>query len=359
MEKPNFGLIDLEEDSGDENNIIKFPFDSISTNNSESMELIKNCKNEALKDFINEKIKNYNYISTKQEKNNENLNLRRLSKIFNVKENDIQLLNNLNNSNHLNINNIRNLVEEKKYEVLQQKIIYAYSLAKTNVAGLKFEIMVIMSFSPQNGEIKFQVVCRTDKAQINIKSYEIKTNYGELINVISKITEIFNNKIIEFKNIFKDKLNNKWKKNISKNLQNLINTIKDSYNMIYNVGNPITNYLDILKGFLNQTKFSYFSNKLNIQLNNIKNSVNNLINSESDIIDESLNLVKQTLPDLFNSNKNSFKTLIDNSLLKLYDIIMPYVNNVDENNSDIFENVNIGIYEAVLPGKFYINLIMH
>ena len=46
MEKPNFGgLIDLEEDSGDENNIIKFPFDSISTNNSESMELIKNCKN--------------------------------------------------------------------------------------------------------------------------------------------------------------------------------------------------------------------------------------------------------------------------------------------------------------------------
>ena len=38
---------------------------------------------------------------------------------------------------------------------------------------------------------------------------------------------------------------------------------------------------------------------------------------------------------------------------------MIYVNNVDENNSDIFENVNIGIYEAVLPGKFYINLIMH
>ncbi len=43
MEKSKFGgLIDLEEDSRDENNIIKFPLDSISTNNSESMELIKN-----------------------------------------------------------------------------------------------------------------------------------------------------------------------------------------------------------------------------------------------------------------------------------------------------------------------------
>ncbi len=147
MEKSKFGgLIDLEEDSRDENNIIKFPLDSISTNNSESMELIKNWKNEILKDFIKEKIKNFNYISTKQEKNNENLNLRRLAKIFNVNENDIQLLNNLNNSNYLNINNVRNLVEEEEYEVLQQKIIYAYSLSKTNVAGLKFEIMVIIIF---------------------------------------------------------------------------------------------------------------------------------------------------------------------------------------------------------------------
>jgi hypothetical protein len=30
---------------------------------------------------------------------------------------------------------------------------------------------------------------------------------------------------------------------------------------------------------------------------------------------------------------------------------MPYVNNVDEDNSDILENVNIGSYTAVLPGN--------
>ena len=136
--------------------------------------------------------------------------------------------------------------------------------------------------------------------------------------------------------------------NLQKEYSNFKSVLKNSVN---NVGNPITNYLDILKGFLNQTQFTYFSNKLNIQLNNIKNSVNNLINSESDIIDESLNLVKQTLPELFNSNKNSFKTLIDNSLLKLYDIIMPYVNNVNENNSGILNNVKIGSYTAVLPGN--------
>ncbi len=48
---------------------------------------------------------------------------------------------------------------------------------KINVAGLNFEIMDIMSFSPQNGNIYFKVVCRTDKAEIDIgKSYDIKTN---------------------------------------------------------------------------------------------------------------------------------------------------------------------------------------
>ena len=340
MEKPNFGgLIDLEEDSGDENNIIKFPLNSISTNNSESMELIKNCKNETLKDFIEEKIKNYNYISTKQEKNNENLNLRRLAKIFNVNENEIQLLNNLNNSNYLNINNIRNLVEEDEYEVLQQKIIYAYSLAKTNVAGLKFEIMVIMSFSPQNGIIKFQVVCRTDKAQLNIgKPYEIKTNYGDLINVISKITDIFNAKIIEFKNIFIDKLNNKWKKNIFENLKNLANTIKDPYNMIDIFSLPLSELYNNIRS-ISLDNFSGVKKGIDIADENIT------------LITEEINNESETNTQKILSYSNSdFSTFIDNTDEKFYDFhenVLELINDINNNLEDV-SSIDIDCYYRII-----------
>ena len=247
IEKPKLGgLIDLDEDKGDENNIIKFPIDSISTNSSESMELIKNCKNETLKDFINEKIKNYNYISIKEEKNKDPKNLRLLSKIFNVNENEIHLLNNSNkliNSNKLNNYNLRNL---EKYEVLQQKIIYAYTLGKTNVAGLKYEIMVVMSFIPQNGQINYKVVCRTDKIEIIIGNYEIKTNYGKLITVINQITEIFSQKILEFKNSFDLKLK-EWEKNISDKLINLINAINNPINIVDIFNEPLTKLCDDIK----------------------------------------------------------------------------------------------------------------
>ena len=136
--------------------------------------------------------------------------------------------------------------------------------------------------------------------------------------------------------------------NLQKEYSNFKSVLNNSVN---NVGNPINNYLDIFKGFLNQTQFSYFSNKLNTQLKNIKNYVKNLINNESTIIDESLNLLKKTLPELFNSNKNSFKNSIDNSLLKLYNKTMPYVNNVNENDSKNLKNVKIGAYTATLPGN--------
>ena len=267
IKKPNFGgLIDLEEDRTDENNIIKFPIDSISTNNSESMELIKNCKNETLKNFINNIIKNYNYISIKHEKNNEKNNLRLLSKIFNVNENEIQFL---NNSNY----NKRNL---EKFEVLQQKIIYAYSLAKTNVAGLKFEIMVIMSFSPQNGKINFKVVGRTDKAQINVGEYNINTNYGKLITVVNQITEIFNDKILEFNSKFELKFN-EWKKNISNNLKTLINNIKDPYNMIDIFSSPLSELYDNIRN-ISSDNFSGVKKGINLADENmivVKEEINN------------------------------------------------------------------------------------
>ena len=223
IDKPNYGgLIDPNEDSGDENNVIKFPIGSVSTTNSESMELIENHQNETLKDFISEYIKDYKYISTKNV-NTEN-NKRHLSEIFNVDSNEVHLINDKNIKYLNNINDLRNLAE--KYNVLQQQINYAFSLAKTNIAGFKFGIMAVMSFSPQNGTILFKVICRTDKEEINIGNYNITTNYDKLIDVISKISDVYQNKITqlyaEFSNNFFD-----WKKNILKNLKTLTNYIKD------------------------------------------------------------------------------------------------------------------------------------
>ena len=55
--------------------------------------------------------------------------------------------------------------------------------------------MAVMSFSPQNGTILFKVICRTDKEEINIGNYNITTNYDKLIDVISKISDFYQNKI--------------------------------------------------------------------------------------------------------------------------------------------------------------------
>ena len=200
------------------------------------MELIENHQNETLKDFISEYIKDYNYISTKNV-NTEN-NKRHLSEILNVDSNEVHLINDKNIKYLNNINDLRNLAE--KYNVLQQQINYAFSLAKTNIAGFKFGIMAVMSFSPQNGTILFKVICRTDKEEINIGNYNITTNYDKLIDVISKISDVYQNKITqlyaEFSNNFFD-----WKKNILKNLKTLTNYIKDPYNMIDIFSSPLSN----------------------------------------------------------------------------------------------------------------------
>ena len=83
----------------------------------------------------------------------------------------------------------------------------------------------------------------------------------------------------------------------------------------------------------------------------MKTYTNNFITNESLIIDESLKLVKNILSDLFNSNKDAFKSSIDSSLLKLYDIILPNVNNVDKSDSLTKNNINVGNYNAILPGN--------
>ena len=120
IDKPNYGgLIDLNEDSGDENNVIKFPIGSVSTTNSESMELIENHQNETLKDFIIEYTKDYKYISTKK-LNNEN-NKRHLSKIFNIDSKEVHLINDKNTKYLNNINDLRNLAE--KYKFCNNKLI--------------------------------------------------------------------------------------------------------------------------------------------------------------------------------------------------------------------------------------------
>ena len=282
------------------------------------MELIKNCKNETLKDFINEKIKNYNYISIKEEKNKDPKNLRLLSKIFNVNENEIHLLNNLNNSNKLNNYNLRNL---EKYEVLQQKIIYAYTLGKTNVAGLKYEIMVVMSFIPQNGQINYKVVCRTDKNEIIIGNYEIKTNYGKLITVVNQITEIFSQKILEFKNSFDLKLK-EWEKNISDKLINLINAINNPINIVDIFNEPLTKLCDDIKSYsLNDVSIKDLIINTDKYLKDLKEEVNkeNEINTQK-ILQQSETDFSDFIninDEIFNDFHKNVKELIDFILDKL------------------------------------------
>ena len=136
--------------------------------------------------------------------------------------------------------------------------------------------------------------------------------------------------------------------NLQKEYSNFNSVLKNS---LINVGNPITNYLDVLKGYLTQSQLSSFTNKLNNQLEIMKTNVNNFINTESTIIDESINLIKNVLPDLFNSNKDNFKSSIDSSLLKLYDKILPNVNNVDTSDSKTKKDIKVGSYKAILPGN--------
>ena len=138
--------------------------------------------------------------------------------------------------------------------------------------------------------------------------------------------------------------------NLQKEYSNFQSILKNS---VKNVGNPIPNYLDILKNYLSDSQFTSFSNKLNNQLANINTYVNDFLTKESAIIDESLNLVIKILPDLFNSNKNLFKSSIDTSLLNLYNIIMPNVNNVDKSESNTINNIAIGSYTAHLPNNNY------
>ena len=296
IDKPNYGgLVDLNEDSGDENNVIKFPIGSISTNNSESMELIKNNQNETLKDFFIEYIKDYKYISTKNVNND---NKRRLSNLFNVNPNEVHLINETNTKYINNINDLRNLAE--KYNVLQQQINYAFSLAKTNIAGFKFGIMAVMSFSPQNGTILFKVICRTDKEEINIGNYNITTNYDKLIDVISKISDVYQNKITqlyaEFSNNFFD-----WKKNILKNLKTLTNYIKDPYNMVDIFSLPLSNLYNKIR---------------EISLDNFSEVKTDIIKVDEDllVIKEELNSDSETnTKKILLTSKSDFSSFIENT----------------------------------------------
>ena len=54
---------------------------------------------------------------------------------------------------------------------------------------------------------------------------------------------------------------------------------------------------------------------------------------------------------VFNSNKDNFKSSIDSSLLKLYDKILPNVNNVDTSDSKTKKDIKVGSYKAILPGN--------
>ena len=175
-------------------------------------------------------------------------------------------------------------------------------------------------------------------------------------NIGRNLVDLKINKIEEALNMYKkDYLKKTSQLNSSTEIVNLQKEYSNFKSIltysINNVGNPITNYLDVLKGYLNQSQLSSFSNLLNKQLEIMKTNANNFITNESTIIDESLKLVKNILPELFNSNKDAFKSSIDTSLLKLYDIILPNVNNVDKSDSQTKNDINVGNYNAILPGN--------
>jgi len=189
----------------------------------------------------------------------------------------------------------------------------------------------------------------TNDNTIDLTLKKENKNNRNLVDVnINKIQEAFN----IYKNSY---LNNTSQLNSSTeiiNLQKEFSNFKSILqNSVINVGNPITNYLDVFKGYLTQSQLLSFSNKLKNQLENIKTNVNNFITNESTIIDESLKLVKNILPQLFNSNKDALKSSIDSSLLKLYDIILPNVNKVDSSESKTKKDIKLGSYKAVLPGN--------
>ncbi len=284
---------------------------------------ISNNKKNYLNSLINDKIYSSIIIINENLKNVDTYKLQQIQSLLEQFSDYSQTVNNNLNSATI-INNSQNELNSLK-QIIQTEVLNYLKQSFTNLD----------SYVTNNKTI-----------DLTLKNVKGRRNLVEVkINRIQSAFDIYKNDYFEMCS----KLNSTNEiVNLQKEYSNFKSVLKNSIN---NVGNPITNYLDILKGFLNQTQFTYFSNKLNNQLKNIKNSVNNLINSESNIINESLNLVKQTLPELFNSNKNSFKTLIDNSLLKLYKITMPYVKNVNENNSGSLNNVKIGSYTAVLPGN--------
>ena len=343
IDKPNYGgLIDPNEDSGDENNVIKFPIGSVSTTNSESMELIENHQNETLKDFISEYIKDYNYISTKNV-NTEN-NKRHLSEILNVDSNEVHLINDKNIKYLNNINDLRNLAE--KYNVLQQQINYAFSLAKTNIAGFKFGIMAVMSFSPQNGTILFKVICRTDKEEINIGNYNITTNYDKLIDVISKISDVYQNKITqlyaEFSNNFFD-----WKKNILKNLKTLTNYIKDPYNMVDIFSSPLSNLYNKIRE-ISLDNFSGIKTDI-IQVDENLSEIKEELNNDTEINTKKILSTSNSDFTSFIEDTEELFTDFNDKTYEMMDDILSKLENVDTIDIDtyyrIIEVLNETYYE--------------
>jgi hypothetical protein len=165
---------------------------------------------------------------------------------------------------------------------------------------------------------------------------------------INKIQDAFNLYKISYLNKTSQLNSSNEIINLQKEFSNFKSILQNS---VINVGNPISNYLDVFKGYLTQSQLLTFSNKLKNQIENIKTNVNNFIANESTIINESLTLVKNILPQLFNSHKDALKSSIDSSLLKLYDIILPNVNKVDSSESKAKNNIKLGTYQAILPGN--------
>ena len=208
--------------------------------------------------------------------------------------------------------------------------------------------------------IQNEILNHLKESFINLETFTKDIIDTTLENVVEKrnLVEVHNNRIQsafdEYKNDYFVNINKLKETNEIFDLQQKYSNFKSVLNnTIKNVGNPITNSLDILEKELNQSQYFDFKEKLNTQLKNIKDSVNNLLNEESKILDESLNLVKNILPELFISNQNIFKNSIDESLLYLYKLTLPNVKNVDIKNSGIKKNIKIGNYKAIFSENAY------
>jgi DNA-directed RNA polymerase subunit N (RpoN/RPB10) len=262
-------------------------------------------------------------------------------------------MNNYNNVDSDKSNEIESKLNEfKDYSQIvknnlksQEKIESSQNALNTLKTIIEEEILNYLKESFSNLDL---LITNNNTIDLTLKKENRRRNLVDVhINYIQEAFDLFQKNYLKKTNELKSAAEII---NLQKEYSNFQSILKNS---VKNVGNPIPNYLDILKNYLSDSQFTSFSNKLNNQLANINTYVNDFLTKESAIIDESLNLVIKILPDLFNSNKNLFKSSIDTSLLNLYNIIMPNVNNVDKSESNTINNIAIGSYTAHLPNNNY------